>query len=341
MRMGPRAQAWHRAKYAFRVPPGCGHDQMDTNGHERLRHPPRCASPRSCINQPIGKGLADSDIEGMTTISARHVQPVDETREASTADTARGVFQEIVIGADGSPEAQSPLQLALRLRSDEARLLTLSVAEVHHTWRSGLEAGDWARWLRAAAEDVSRECQRALRGVPNSSVSVVDGRPADVLLASAQSRRADLIAVGPGRGGRAMGLVFGSTATRVARESSCSVLISRGTVDLERFPQRIVVGVDGSAHAADAEAVALVLADSYGADIRRLMATGGEEFDARRVVKGELDARRPVEALVDASRDADLLIVGSRGLRGIASLGSVAERVAHRAECPVLIVRFR
>lgn len=71
------------------------------------------------------------------------------------------------------------------------------------------------------------------------------------------------------------------------------------------------------------------------------MATGGEEFDATRAVKAELDARRPVEALVEASRDADLLIVGSRGLRGMASLGSVAERVAHKAECPVLIVRFR
>ena len=71
------------------------------------------------------------------------------------------------------------------------------------------------------------------------------------------------------------------------------------------------------------------------------MATSGEQFDATRAVDAEVDARRPVEALIDASRDADLLIVGSRGLRGMASLGSVAERVAHKAECPVLIVRFR
>ena len=47
--------------------------------------------------------------------------------------------------------------------------------------------------------------------------------------------------------------------------------------------------------------------------------------------KAELDTRRPVEAVVDASRDADLLIVGSRGPRGMASLGSVAERLAHKA----------
>jgi nucleotide-binding universal stress UspA family protein len=277
----------------------------------------------------------------MSTVSGQTVQRIDDTRRAATTIAAPGIFQEIIVGADGSPEAQRALQLALRLRGDGARLLTLSVAEVHHAWRTGLEAGDWAHWLRTAAEDVGRECRRELEGVPHSSVRVVDGRPEDVLLVAARSRQADLIAVGIGGGGRAMGLLFGSTATRVARESACSVLISRGTGDVARFPQRIVVGVDGSAHAADAAAVARALADSHGSDVRRLMATGGEEFDATRVVKAELDARRPVDALVDASRDADLLIVGSRGLRGIASVGSVAERLAQKAECPVLIVGFR
>ena len=66
----------------------------------------------------------------MSTISARKVQRVDDTREASTAGAPRGIFQDIVIGADGSEEAQRALQLALRLRADGARLLTLSVAEV-------------------------------------------------------------------------------------------------------------------------------------------------------------------------------------------------------------------
>jgi nucleotide-binding universal stress UspA family protein len=153
-------------------------------------------------------------------------------------------------------------------------------------------------------------------------VRAVDGRPEDVLLVAARSRQADLIAVGAGRGGRVTGLVFGSTATRVARESDCSVLISRGIVDVEQFPRRIVVGVDGSEHAADAEAVAHDLADSHGAGVRRVIATTGQ-------------------AVVDASRDADLLIVGRGGLRGTASLGSVAERVAHEAVCPVLVVRLR
>src|ERR671912_753111 len=51
------------------------------------------------------------------------------------------------------------------------------------------------------------------------------------------------------------------------------------------------------------------------------------------------DQRKPVEALVDLSEEADLLVVGSRGLHGPAALGSVSERVAHRAASSVLVVR--
>jgi nucleotide-binding universal stress UspA family protein len=47
----------------------------------------------------------------------------------------------------------------------------------------------------------------------------------------------------------------------------------------------------------------------------------------------------PVDLLVAAAEDADLIVVGSRGLHGIASLGSVSERVAHHARCSVLVVR--
>ena len=35
----------------------------------------------------------------------------------------------------------------------------------------------------------------------------------------------------------------------------------------------------------------------------------------------------------------DLLILGSRGLRGLRSLGSVSERVAHGSDASVLVVR--
>ena len=50
----------------------------------------------------------------------------------------------------------------------------------------------------------------------------------------------------------------------------------------------------------------------------------------------------PRDAILDAavSADADMIVIGSHGRRGMARvmLGSVAEQVARRANCPVLIV---
>lgn len=47
----------------------------------------------------------------------------------------------------------------------------------------------------------------------------------------------------------------------------------------------------------------------------------------------------PASVLTAAGADADLLVLGSRGLHGLRALGSVSERVAHRAACSTLIVR--
>ena len=47
----------------------------------------------------------------------------------------------------------------------------------------------------------------------------------------------------------------------------------------------------------------------------------------------------PVKTLIASAGKADLVVVGSRGLGGLRSLGSVSERVAHRASCSVLVVR--
>ena len=74
------------------------------------------------------------------------------------------------------------------------------------------------------------------------------------------------------------------------------------------------------------------------------MAHGGEGVDARLVGAIVGDDRKdvtaePVPALVGAAFEADLLVVGSRGLHGLASLGSVSERVAHQARSSVLVVR--
>ena len=79
--------------------------------------------------------------------------------------------------------------------------------------------------------------------------------------------------------------------------------------------------------------------------MRLLVARGGSPAD---VAIGALtkfgyeltfSEQKPVSALLEAARDADLLVVGSRGVTGLRALGSVSERVAHRAPCSLLVVR--
>jgi len=73
-----------------------------------------------------------------------------------------------------------------------------------------------------------------------------------------------------------------------------------------------------------------------------IVGKGGKSLDDEQLaaVPGlELDDRSPADTLVAASEDADLLVIGSRGLHGFRALGSVSEKVAHRAESSVLVVR--
>jgi nucleotide-binding universal stress UspA family protein len=48
---------------------------------------------------------------------------------------------------------------------------------------------------------------------------------------------------------------------------------------------------------------------------------------------------RTVDALTRVGEGVDLIVMGARGLRGAKALGSVSERVAHKASASVLVVR--
>lgn len=62
--------------------------------------------------------------------------------------------------------------------------------------------------------------------------------------------------------------------------------------------------------------------------------------EAGRVVERQVAHGDPATVLLDAAREADLLVLGNHGRGALASavLGSVAQRCAHHAVCPLVLV---
>src|SRR5690606_15713230 len=144
--------------------------------------------------------------------------------------------------------------------------------------------------------------------------------------------------------------------------------------DRETVPGTVVVGVDGSEGSLHALDWAIDAAAGRGATLRLVYAMGLPlvtvplggpirtapspevsqaakallEEALRRVQEAAPSLRAVTEvsraeahhALLKSAQDAELLVVGSRGYSGVASLflGSVAQRVASHATCPVVVV---
>jgi nucleotide-binding universal stress UspA family protein len=228
------------------------------------------------------------------------------------------LYARVLVGFDGSPASVRALTAARALTKDEGALVAVTVAETYFATHAGMDAVVWEEQIRAEADELRSKAEELLADLPGSRAEVCAGHGAPTLLKRAVTLEADLICVGAHGHGRVSGIVMGSVATRVVHDARCSVLVARGERPLDDFPESIVVGVDTSPESA-AE-VARSLARISGAEVREL-------------------ERRPVDGLIDASRTADLIVVGSRGAHGLLSVRSVAERVAHEAACPVLIVR--
>lgn len=251
-----------------------------------------------------------------------------ETRDS---ETAQDVFERILVGVDEGGAGLEALRQVAHLRAPGGSIHLVSVAE----------DGDLAS-IDAAEEALAA----GRRLVPEATCAVLQGSPDSALLAQMVELDASVVAVGAHRGTRVEGILIGAVATFLLHEAPGAVLVARPPREASRVPRSIVVGVDGSPESSLACAAASALAQRLEGELRGVVSVRGKAVDVqavRRVFERaeEDSARGPVEALVKASADADLLIVGSRGVHGLRALGSVSERVAHRASCSVLVVRPR
>jgi nucleotide-binding universal stress UspA family protein len=201
----------------------------------------------------------------------------------------------------------------------------------------------------SAPSDLDRqreEAQSALRKgrdqCPRAQTALLFGDPGPRLVSAACEVGATLVVIGAPASGRLGAFVLGGAGTYVLHNAPCSVLIARHSDDEDAFPRSIVVGHDGSPAAVEAAAVAKELALRFGAELRLVVATGGDpvHFDSLPPDQQlEWSSARPIDALETASHGADLLVVGSPGARGQRALGSISERIGHLAGCSVLVVR--
>ncbi|MCC6223678.1 MAG: universal stress protein [Thermoleophilia bacterium] len=253
------------------------------------------------------------------------------------------IFDRVICAVDGSEEALVAVHQAARLVSESGRLLLAAVAELPVAAQAGWAAPAAASALAAEAREALERAHREIAHLRLADTRLLEG-PALTVLADLLAReRATLLCLGTHGRHRAAGILIGSVTTESLHGAPCAVLVARAPARPESFPASVVVGVDGSPQADAALAVAESLRDRFGAGLRVLVSTGGKAVDPdavrQRQPAAEVVAGKPVDALLAAAGSADLIVVGSRGLHGLRALGSVSERLAHRAGCSVLVVR--
>ena len=290
----------------------------------------------------------------------------------------------VVVGVDGSEGSLHALDWAIdaaagrgaTLRLVYAMGLPLVTVPLGGPIRTA-PSPEVSQAAKALLEEALRRVQEAapsLRAV--TEVSRAEAHHA--LLKSAQD--AELLVVGSRGYSGVASLFLGSVAQRVASHATCPVVVVPPTSQEAAARRgRVVVGVDGSEHAAAALRFALVEAERLRAELvavyawqapdapvdpftvlqadvavdREQQVARAREWLLRTVdeartpltqrvpVRVETPEKHPAAALLDEGADADLSVVGSRGRGGFTGLllGSVSQQVLNHAVVPVAVVR--
>lgn len=281
----------------------------------------------------------------------------------------------MLVGVDTSDCSR----LALEWGAATARLLDVPLRAVQ-AWQYPTDTVWWPGHAELADAEhtdalLTEELTQLLEDVVgdaeglDAGVEVVRGPTTGALLHLAE-HHASMIVVGSRGLGGFRGLMLGSVSRQLCEHAPCPVTVVRHLpADRDIRLDRIVVGVDGSGHAARALAQAGDLAERTGARIIAVHAAHGTQADAsvqplatrRRSlpdlledwctplhVRGlddhesvivEGDARTALVEVAD-ERGADLVVIGSRGLGPVTKLvlGSVASSLIHHSHIPVTVV---
>jgi nucleotide-binding universal stress UspA family protein len=260
--------------------------------------------------------------------------------DRSTRDP-ESIFKRVIVGVDGSEAGFEACRQAARLVTADGWIEAFAAAHLADATLAGWSASSFAEQLEREAA-VALEAAKRIIG-PRAADRLVNAAPQGALLREVSRAEGTLLALGSHDHSRWSEIFFGDVASVMLHRAPCAVLIARPPAAEALFPRAVVVGIDGSPASDDTIAAGEYLARRFGAGLRVIVATKGKPVELAHVhlrtpFVETLD-ERPVDALVEASRQADLVVVGSRGLHGVAALGSVSERVANKARSSVLVVR--
>jgi nucleotide-binding universal stress UspA family protein len=265
---------------------------------------------------------------------------------------ADGLFARIVCGVDGTPASTEAVHRAVALGAEGSRLILVSVVDetsiaAATSPGAGIVLPPPTLELEQDALDQAAAQVRAAGPRLQIETKVLEGAVLPTLLAELEDSKATLAVVGRHGHSRLAGRILGSAMTALLHDAPCSVLVAGAVEEGVRFPRSIVVGYDGSEQADAAARAAAEISHRTGAPLEAVCARHGKEVPVDEL-QAKLTAAAPgatlsvvdedpVKALLSAQ--PDLVVVGHRGLHGLKALGSVSERVAHKADCSVLVVR--
>jgi nucleotide-binding universal stress UspA family protein len=253
-------------------------------------------------------------------------------------------FASILCGIEGDPASDEALRQAITLARG-AELHLVSVSPIR-------------RIRRRSNEELQQSLEEATRLALDSGVSVsarLVRSPSASKFLLPESEKHDLLVLGGRDRSRRAGIALDSTASRAAHETRVPLLIAREPAGRARFPEEILLASDGLPGSWAPARTAAVIASSFDARLEvvhvaeRAHPERGRAVEAQVAEIGDVLGRspplaetagHPTHAIVDQARErsSTLLVCGRRGLHGIRALGSVSERVVHRAPCSVLLV---
>lgn len=280
---------------------------------------------------------------------------------------------QIVVGYDNSPSSTEAVKWAAFEAT--ARRRPLRIIACYEVPIAGADAIWLTGDVLSSIQDGTLESAETIKAFIATrypdlevNVEVTLGPPRASLIEGLE--RSDILVVGTSNHGGVSGFWFGSTSRWVTRHSPCPVSVVRGVASTGR-PDRVVVGVDGSARSdsalvwaadeADLHGVDLVIVHAWeyaysGVDTHAEQVRDLTQIDAATVldraaefarlrcgvaVKDLLVEGGASTALLDSVRDGDVLVLGAEGRGAIAAglLGSTVNTVVEQSAVPVVVVR--